>query len=77
MSIAELRRILRRYKLHMRKRDAALIISNKDCPYEVCLFFDGQREWRFDINPEKYSSEEEVVRKIEYELREEYINPMG
>jgi len=60
----------------MRKREG-LIIGNKDCPYEVCWFHDGQREWRFDINPEQYSSEAEVMRKIEYELREEYVNPMG
>ena len=73
MEIQEVRRVLRRYDLSMRKRDTALAVSNKDCPYEVRY----KREWMFNINPEQYRSVEEVEHKIKHEMREEYIPPLG
>lgn len=77
MDIRIIRRILRRYGLSMRKRGAISFHSgaDKDCPYEA---HDREmREWRFNLNPEKYQSVEELERKINYELREEYIPPLG
>lgn len=47
--------------------------ADKLCPYQV----NYQGEWRFNINPEAYKTEEEVEYKIKYELREEYIPPLG
>jgi hypothetical protein len=76
MNIEELRSILRRYKLTLRKRawhDFHSMGADKLCPYQV----NYQGEWRFNINPEAYQTEQEVQRKIKYELREEYIPYFG
>lgn len=76
MQIEELRRILRKYLLTLRKRpwhDFHSTGIDKLCPYEVRY----QGEWRFNINPDVYSSEKEVERKIKYELKEEYMPYFG
>jgi hypothetical protein len=72
MAIEELRRILRAMGFNVRKRDMSLA-AQEDCTYEVT----HKSEPLFYINPEKYNNAEQVKSKVNYELREEYIPPLG
>lgn len=71
MHIAELRRILRAKGFNVRKREVREI--QQDCAYEITL----KGEHMFNINPEKMKDASQVQAKINYELREEYIPPLG